>query len=110
MRRCDRVDLMTDFKPKPGSFTAYMEYAQRDKRESRTSPASPLTLIELLQDRGEMAFERLETLSGMEPSRYRAALKSLRDAGYVSIEGDPIDGVVKLTEKGAEVARLARPA
>jgi predicted transcriptional regulator len=101
---------MTDFKPKTGSFTAYMEYMQRDKEPSRRSQPSPLTLIELLQDRGEMAFERLETLSGMDASRYRDALKSLRDAGYVSVEGDPLDGVVKLTAKGVEVARLARPA
>src|ERR1039457_646528 len=101
---------MTDFKPKPGSFAPYMEYAQRDKRDARPAPASPLTLLDLLQDGGEMSLTRLETLSGMEAQRYRDALKSLRDAGYVSIAGDALDGVVKLTDKGAEVARLVRPA
>jgi DNA-binding MarR family transcriptional regulator len=52
----------------------------------------------------------LQTLSGIEPSRYRESLKSLRDAGYVAIEGDPLAEVVRLTERGAEVSRLARPA
>jgi hypothetical protein len=30
--------------------------------------------------------------------------------GFVAIEGDPLAEVVRLTERGAEVSRLARPA
>jgi hypothetical protein len=52
----------------------------------------------------------LQTLSGIESGRYRESLKSLRDAGFVAIEGDPLAEVVRLTERGAEVSRLARPA
>jgi len=52
----------------------------------------------------------LQTLSGMDPARYRDALKSLRDAGYIVIDGRTLEEVVKLTDKGEEVTRLARPA
>lgn len=101
---------MADFKSKPGSFQPYMEYMQRDKQPRQTTAVSPLTLLELLEPKGALAMADLETRSGMEPARFREALKSLRDAGYVSIEGPALDEVVKLTDKGAEVARLARPA
>ena len=36
--------------------------------------------------------------------------RSLRGAGYIAIEGDPLAEVVRLTDRGAEVSRLARPA
>lgn len=102
---------MTDFKPKPGSFRPYLEYMQREK-ERQTPPASPLTLLELLggQAKQEFPIADLQSRSGMEPSRYRDALKSLRDAGFVTIEGPALDEVVRLTDKGVEVVRLARPA
>jgi hypothetical protein len=46
----------------------------------------------------------------MDPSRYGEALKSLRDAGFVEIEGEALEQQVRLTNRGAEVVRLARPA
>jgi len=46
----------------------------------------------------------------MEPARYAAALKSLRDAGYVVIEGEAPEQMVRLTDTGAQVILLARPA
>jgi hypothetical protein len=46
----------------------------------------------------------------MDPSRYGEALKSLRDAGYIAIEGDAPEQVVQLTDRGEEVVRLAKPA
>jgi len=103
---------MSDFKPKPGSFAPYLEYANRNKETRQPAAASPLTLIEVLARQVEPALRLTDllTVSGMEPSRYREALKGLRDAGYVSIDGPALDEVVRLTDKGAEVARLARPA
>jgi hypothetical protein len=104
---------MSDFKPKLGSFAPYMEYMQRDRKaELSPRPVSPLTLLEILtrQVQQTLPMPDLQTLGGMEPARYREALKSLRDAGYISIEGPPLEEVVKLTELGAGVARLARPA
>lgn len=101
-----------DFKPKPGSFTPYLEYMQRGKDTPQTAPASPLSLLEILgrQVQQQLPMPDLETLSRMEPARYREALKNLRDAGYITIEGAALDEVVRLTDQGAAVARLARPA
>jgi len=52
----------------------------------------------------------LQTQSGIEPSRYAEALKSLRNAGYITFEGEGFEGAIRLTDSGAEVVRLARPA
>jgi hypothetical protein len=94
---------MSDFK---------LEYMQRDKRaEPPSAPVSPLTLLEILarQVQQTLPMPDLQTLGGREPARYRDALKSLRDAGYIAINGPPLEEVVRLTEQGAGVARLARP-
>jgi hypothetical protein len=103
---------MADFKPKPGSFLPYLEYMQRDRSAPRPAPASPLTLLEILgrQVEGALPLPDLQTLSGMDPARYREALKGLRTAGHITIEGESLDEVVRLTDKGAELARLVRPA
>jgi DNA-binding IclR family transcriptional regulator len=99
-------------KPKPGSFLPYLEYEQRSKRFPLSTAASPLTLLEILarQLQPALLLGDLLTLSGMDPSRYREALKILRDAGFITVEGPALDEVVRLTTRGAEVARLARPA
>ena len=52
----------------------------------------------------------LQKLSGMDASRYRESLRSLRDAGYIAIDGDPLAEIVRLTGRGVEVSLLARPA
>ena len=101
-----------DFKPKPGSFTAYLEYANRSKEQPRPTASSPISLLEILarQAQTQLPLPDLQTISGMDTARYRDVLKSLEDAGYIAIEGSPLDAVIKLTDKGAGVARLARPA
>jgi|SRR5450432_1165984 len=102
---------MADFKPRPGTFRPYLEYVNREKLAQRAS-ASPLTLLEILtrQARQALPLFDLQTQSGMDPSRYAAALKSLRDPGYIVIEGETPEQVVRLTESGSQVVQLARPA
>ena len=102
---------MSDFKPRPGTFLPYMEYRNREKL-AQGQPASPLTLLEILtrQTQQSLPLFELQTQSGMDPSRYAAALKSLRDPGYIAIEGVALEQVVRLTESGAQVLQLARPA
>ena len=102
---------MSDFKPRPGTFLPYMEYRNREKLAQRP-PASPLTLLEILtrQTQQSLPLFELQTQSGMDPTRYAAALKSLRDPGYVAIDGEALEQVVRLTESGAQVLQLARPA
>jgi hypothetical protein len=109
---CDTIKPMADFKPHPGSFLPFLESSQRSVSSPTPSPASPLTLLEILgrQAQWNLNLADLQTLSGMDPNRYRESLKSLRDTGYIAIEGDPLAEVVKLTDRGAEVSRLARPA
>jgi hypothetical protein len=105
---CDTIEPMADFKPRPGTFRPYLEYVNREK----PARPSPLTLLEILarQDRQSLPLFGLQTLSGMEPSPYGEALKSLRDADYIVIEGEAPEQSVRLTGAGAEVSRLARPA
>ncbi|MBZ5729057.1 MAG: hypothetical protein LAP87_29290 [Acidobacteriia bacterium] len=99
---------MADFKPKPGTFRPYMEYVNREK----PARPSPLTLLEILarQPRQSLPLFELQALSGMEPSRYGEALKSLRNAEYIAIEGEAPEQMIRLTGRGAEVSQLARPA
>jgi DNA-binding MarR family transcriptional regulator len=87
-----------------------MEY-QKKLNEQRPK-ASPLTLLEILarQAGPSLPLFDLQAQSGMDPSRYAEALKSLRDAGYITVEGEALEQVVRLTDRGADVVRLARPA
>jgi DNA-binding IclR family transcriptional regulator len=102
---------MSDFKPRPGTFLPYLEYANREKLGQRAQ-ASPLTLLEILARQAQYSLPMfdLQTLSGLDPSRYAEALKSLRDAGYITIAGEAPDQAVQLTDGGAKVVQLARPA
>jgi DNA-binding IclR family transcriptional regulator len=102
---------MADFKPRPGTFLPYLEYTNRDKLAQR-QPASPLTVLEILtrQPRQSLPLFELQTQSGLEPSRYGEVLKSLLDAGYISITGNAPEQDVMLTPGGIQVANLARPA
>jgi hypothetical protein len=109
---------MSESKPKPGSFTAYLEYAHRNQRSAQSSsmnppnPPSPITLISILAalDPPSLPMAELESRSAMDPMPYREALKYLSETGNVEIEGTPLEAVVHLTIKGSDAARLARPA
>ncbi len=104
---------MADFKPRPGTFLPYLEASERRKSSTQSdAPASPLSLLAILvrQSRQSLPLFDLQTLSQMQPSRYAEALKSLRDAGYITIEGEAPEQMVRLTGSGAEVVKLAQPA
>lgn len=103
---------MTDFKPRPGTFLPFLEASQRDNNGTQSAPGSPLTLLEVLARQAEQSLPMfdLQTLGGIQPSRYAEALKSLRNAGYITIEGEAPEQVIRLTGRGAEVVQLARPA
>jgi predicted transcriptional regulator len=105
----DTIKPMADFKSKPGSFLPFLEDSQR---KEPSAPASPLTLLEILarQTQESLPLFDLQTRGNMDPSRYAEALKSLRNAGYIAIEGEAPEQVVRLTGTGADVVRIARPA
>src|SRR5260370_8825526 len=103
---------MSEFKLRPGTFLPLMEASQRDKASTQSAPVSPLTLLEILARQAQQSLPMfdLQTLSGLAPSRYADALKSLRNAGYIAIEGEAPEQIMRLTGSGAEVVQLARPA
>lgn len=103
---------MDDFKSRPGTFLPFLEASQLDKSSvQQPVSASPLTLLEILSKHPQQSLPifELQTLSAMQPSRYGEALKSLRNAGYITIEGDAPDQIIRLTSNGAEVATIAKP-
>lgn len=69
-------------------------------------------MLEILSRQVQLALpmDDLQKLSGMESSRYRESLRSLRDAGYIAVDGDSLSEIVRLTDRGVEMSRLARPA
>ena len=98
---------MSDFKPRPGTFLPYMEA----EKEHAKAKASPLTLLEILARQAQQSLPMfdLQAQGRMDPSRYSEALKSLLDAGYIEIDGEALNQVIRLTESGAKVVQLARP-
>ena len=106
---------MADFKSRPGSFLPLLEASQRRESSATSAPSapgSPLTLLGILarQSQKSLPVFDLQSLGGMDPSRYAEALKSLRDAAYIEIAGEIPEQVVRLTDSGTEVVRLAQPA
>jgi predicted transcriptional regulator len=103
---------MSEFTPRVGSFTAYLESARKRKSDVTSPSVTPISVLEILsrQPQRAMAMTDLETLSGMDSARFRNVLKSLADMAYVTVEGPAVEAAVALTEKGAEAAVLARPA
>ena len=108
----DRVKLMDDFKSRPGTFLPFLEYSQKTESPPSSAPASALTLLEILSRRPQKSppiFDQ-KILGRMDPSRYASALKSLRDANFIEIAGEAPGQLVALSDSGAAVARVARPA
>jgi hypothetical protein len=95
--------------PKVGSFSAYLEYAERSKNESAKAVSGPLGLLNVLAQapNSELPFDLLLKLSAMDAGAFRDALKDLRDAGFIQVSGATLEETVKLTPKGTEVAKLA---
>jgi DNA-binding IclR family transcriptional regulator len=85
---------------------------EAEKRYAKPTPASPITLLELLaaQSQRTLPMFDLQAKSAMAPSAYGEALKGLRDAGYITIDGEAPEQLVHLTESGGKVVQLARPA
>ncbi len=103
---------MENFKPKAGSFLPFLESSQRERLPNQSAPSSPLALLEILARQAQQSLPifDLQTLGGIEPSRYAEALRGLKDAGYITIADEAPEQVVRLTASGAGVVRLARPA
>jgi DNA-binding IclR family transcriptional regulator len=99
---------MSDFKPRPGTFLPFLRFTNQNK----PARPSPLTLLEILSRQPTLSLPlfELQARSGMQPPPYVESLKSLRNAGYIAIEGEALEATVKLTDRGMELSLLARPA
>jgi DNA-binding IclR family transcriptional regulator len=71
---------------------------------------TPLTILDVLarQVQRSLPIWDLQSLSGMDANRFRDALKNLRALDYVVVDGASLEEVIRLTDKGAEAASLAR--
>ena len=98
---------------KANSFTAYLREKKRLKAARQpTQGVSPLSLLGALAstpDR-QMPVRQLQSASAMSFTDFAAAIKALKDSGYIALSGPPADEVAALTSLGTDVARLARPA
>jgi predicted transcriptional regulator len=91
-----------------GSFSAYLEYAQRKSTDDAARTSSPASLLGVLNGQAQksMPLSQLTDLSGMSAAQFRDALKKLADSSFIDISGQPLSEEVTLTPKGLEAAAL----
>lgn len=94
--------------PKPGSFSAFLEYSQRKTDSSRAPVPGPTALLTIIQQREDKSISigELADRSDMSGPDFQNALKTLSDSGFVELSGSPLPLTVKLTSKGQDVAKL----
>src|SRR5258708_39117621 len=96
-------------KPRPGSFSAFLEERKRLERGSEaTPPVSPIRLIAILAQvpDGAMDLTELMGASGMSFSRFAEALTSVKLGGVLGRSGAP-EGA-RVPGEGGEVAPAGR--
>lgn len=94
---------------KPGSFSAYLEYAQRDKPETSASrPSGSALVLTLLSsaEAGQMGLSDLAEATQMSAQDFNKALKQLSATGFIEISGERLNELVTLTAKGRDAATL----
>lgn len=98
------------------SFLYFLEWRQRD-RELSSGPAaawrgSAFSLLIALSEtpQGVMALPDLQRAPGMAFLDFSSAVRSLVEAGHLTVSGRPGGETAQLTKLGADVAALARPA
>jgi predicted transcriptional regulator len=94
--------------PKAGTFSAYLEYAQRGAHETALRPSPLASLLGLLakMPQGGVPMSKLADLSGMSAARFRDAIKKLADSNFIEVSGQPLSEVVAITDKGRDAAAL----
>jgi predicted transcriptional regulator len=94
--------------PKAGTFSAYLEYAQRGVPEaaSRPSPLASLLGVLAKMPQSGVPMSKLADLSGMSAAGFRDAIKKLADSNFIEVSGQPLSEVVTITDKGRDAAAL----
>jgi hypothetical protein len=100
--------MMKQQKGTGDSFGTFLEGLKR-REESRATPGgAPLKILTILLEQGPQPVPDLMTKSTAEFGEFAAALKSVREAGLVSMTGPAGREEVKLTSDGEQIARMAR--
>jgi len=98
------------------SFTTYLQEMQRWEKRKEPIPVGVSTAFVLLTvlagNSGQpMALiPDLQAAGGMSFNDFAEAIKRLEEAGYIALTGGPARESAQLTEFGADVAALVRPA
>jgi hypothetical protein len=97
------------------SFTTYLREMQRWEKQKQAAPVAPGTAFSVLAllagNSGlPMSLSDLQAASGMNFTEFAEAIKRLQESGYITLSGLPASESAQLTEFGADVASLARPA
>ncbi len=98
---------------KAESFTAYLEYKQRQdaQRAPRAGGGTSLAILGSLAEARDrrMGLTDLQAASGMSFADFAESIKRLQESGYLTVSGEPGRETAELTRLGADVAELARP-
>jgi len=89
-----------------------MQKWEKQKQATPVATGTAFSVLALLAGNAglPMSLSDLQAASGMDFTNFAEALKRLQESGYITLSGSPANESALLTEFGADVASLARPA
>ena len=94
-------------KSKVDSFGTFLETMQRRESSRQASGGSPIALLTILAESGPQPVPELLARSEMGFTDFSQALNTMREAGLLTLVGQPGQEVVELTETGQQVVKPA---
>jgi hypothetical protein len=94
--------------PKPGSFSALMEYSQRSLKAAPISEPTALLALIGHGPQNSMRMSDLVACSQLRAAVFHCWLEKLLNSGFIELSGFPLPEVVELTDRGREVVDLLR--
>lgn len=89
------------------SFAPFLDELQRLRAARQGVKTDPLKLLVLLKESGAVPMADLMAKSGMPFAEFADTIKTMEQAGLVSLTGLPGQEVVQLTQNGAQLSHLA---
>jgi DNA-binding MarR family transcriptional regulator len=90
------------------SFGTFLEIVQGKTSGTQSADQSALRLLTALEQSGPAPVSDLWSKTGLDLTSFAAALKTVKDGGFVTSSGTADAELVEITESGAKVAALAR--
>ncbi len=89
------------------SFGTFLEsLSRREKGRTPSKGEGASHFLRLIADSGPESVPDLLKRSGLSVADFMEALTTLREAGLISLGGEPGNEIVRLTSAGEEIARL----